>query len=364
MKRRFILLIVALLFSLPASSFAHKAGDPEHQLFSLGDFKLVDGNVIKDFSISYVTHGTLNQNKDNAILMTSSLAGNHHRVDYLIGKGKAYDPDKYFIICTDAIGNGLTTSPSNSKSQPGMEFPQYSIQDMVNSQHKLVTEKFGITKLLAVTGASMGGMQSLQWGASYPDMVRNIVAIIPLGKAGPWMKLQCEAMRRAIMLDPAWNNGKYVSQPEKGMKLWATLLFGIDVNTPQAIYENFDGNPQKALEWLAQNDERLWKSIDANDFIIQSKACDSFDLGQTPGFGGDYLKALASIKARTLILSGTGDLLCPEDEAKFAADAMPNATFMLIAPPRKRGHLAGTGATAPEAAFQNSEIMKFLQKAQ
>ncbi|MDR0827759.1 MAG: alpha/beta fold hydrolase [Desulfovibrio sp.] len=364
MQRKFILIVVALLFLLPAHSFAHNPGDAEHQLYSLGDFKLVNGEVIKDFSISYVTHGTLNQNKDNVILMASSLAGNHHRIDYLIGKGKAYDPDKYFIICTDAIGNGLTTSPSNSKSQPGMTFPSYSIQDMVNSQHRLVTEKFGITKLLVVTGASMGGMQSLQWGASYPDMVRNIVAIIPLGKGGPWMKFQCEAMRRAIMLDPAWNNGNYTSQPEKGMKLWATLLFGLSVNTPQAINENFNGDTQKALEWLAQNDERLWKAIDANDFITQSKACDSFDLGQTPGFDGDYLKVLASIKARTLILSGSGDLLCPEDEAKFVAYHMPNATFKLIAPPRQRGHLSGAGATVPEVNSQNEETAKFLEKAQ
>ena len=117
MHRKSILFIVSLLFLLPINSFAHKPGDAEHQQYSLGDFKLVNGDVIKNFSISYVTHGTLNKNKDNAILMTSSLAGNHHRVDYLIGKGKAYDPDKYFIICTDAIGNGLTTSPSNSKSQ-------------------------------------------------------------------------------------------------------------------------------------------------------------------------------------------------------------------------------------------------------
>jgi homoserine O-acetyltransferase len=362
MKRKFFFFVVALVFLFPANSFAHKPGDAEHQLYSLGDFKLVNGDVIKDFSISYVTHGTLNKNKDNVILMTSSLAGNHHRLDYLIGKGKAYDPDTYFIICTDAIGNGLTTSPSNSKSQSGLKFPSYSLLDMVNSQQRLVTEKFGVTQLLAVTGASMGGMQSLQWGASYPDMVQNIVAIIPLAKAGPWMKFQFEAARRAIMLDPAWNNGEYASQPEKGMKLWVTMFFGIGVNTPQAINENFNGDSQKALAWLAQIEERLWKSIDANDFILQSKACDSFDLGQTPGFDGDYLKALAAVKARTLILSGQGDLFCPEDEAKFAADHMPNATFMLIAPPRKRGHFAGTGATEPEAAFQNEEIAKFLGK--
>jgi homoserine O-acetyltransferase/O-succinyltransferase len=85
---------------------------------------LESGDVIKDFSISYVTHGTLNANKSNAILMVTAISGNHHRLDFLIGPGKALDPTKYFIVATDAIGNGLTTSPSNSKAQPHMQFPR------------------------------------------------------------------------------------------------------------------------------------------------------------------------------------------------------------------------------------------------
>src|SRR5262249_37261268 len=92
-------------------------------LTKMGDLKLESGEVIKDFAISYVTHGTLNENKNNAILMTSSIAGNHHRIDFLIGPGKALDTNKYFIIATDAIGNGLSTSPSTSKSQHGTMFP-------------------------------------------------------------------------------------------------------------------------------------------------------------------------------------------------------------------------------------------------
>ena len=89
----------------------------------MGDFKLESGELIKDFSISYVTHGKLNANKSNAILMLTAISGNHHRLDFMIGPGKALDPDKYFIICTDAIGNGLTTSPSNSTRNRACSFP-------------------------------------------------------------------------------------------------------------------------------------------------------------------------------------------------------------------------------------------------
>ena len=149
--RQLAFALILLLAGVPAK--AHGPYDPPHQTFQLGDFKLESGEAIKNFSISYVTHGTLNANKTNAILMVTAIGGNSHRLDYLIGPGKALDPSKYFIICTDAIGNGLTTSPSNSKSQPHMQFPKFNIRDMVNSQHRLVSEKFGITRLVTVAGA-------------------------------------------------------------------------------------------------------------------------------------------------------------------------------------------------------------------
>ena len=157
-----------------ATALAHGTNDPPHQSFSLGDLRLESGESIKDFSMSYVTYGTLNANKSNAILMVTSIGGNHHRIDYLIGPGRALDPSKYFIICTDAIGNGLTTSPSNSKAQARMLFPKFNMRDMVNSQQRLVSEKFGISKLVTVVGASMGGMQALQWAVSYPAMVEKL----------------------------------------------------------------------------------------------------------------------------------------------------------------------------------------------
>src|SRR5437773_1359207 len=117
MKRAALLAAVAgLLLSLPAA--AHTPQQPPHQLFSEGDLKLESGEAIKDFSISYVTHGTLNARKSNAILMVTAVGGNHHRIDFMIGPGKALDADKYFIVCTDAIANAFTTSPSMSKAQP------------------------------------------------------------------------------------------------------------------------------------------------------------------------------------------------------------------------------------------------------
>src|SRR5215470_10305218 len=149
-----------LLGALAGAASAHRPGDPPHQLYQMGDLRLENGQVIKDFAISYVTH---------AILMVTALSGNHHRLDFLIGPGKALDTTKYFIVCTDAISNGLTTSPSNSQAQPRMRFPRFAIRDMVQSQYRLLKDKLGIDHVVTVIGPSMGGMQALQWGVSYPD---------------------------------------------------------------------------------------------------------------------------------------------------------------------------------------------------
>src|SRR3954463_4694573 len=131
---------LALALALAATpALAHTPAQPPHQSYKIGDFQLESGEVIRDFAISYVTHGKLNERKSNAILMVTAISGNHHRLDFLIGPGKALDPAKYFIICTDAIGNGLPTSPSNSAAQPHMKFPRFLIRDMVTSQKKLKT---------------------------------------------------------------------------------------------------------------------------------------------------------------------------------------------------------------------------------
>jgi homoserine O-acetyltransferase/O-succinyltransferase len=188
---------VTILSVLPAPRvLAHGPNDPPHQVFAMGDLKLESGETIKDFRISYVTHGTLNAKKSNAILMTASIAGNHHRIDFLIGPRRALDPTKYFIVATDAIGNGLTTSPSNSLTQHGTSFPRFTIRDMVESQRRLLVERFAISHLVAVSGASMGGMQSLQWGVSHPGFMDGLIALTPMARTPAWSVAVNEATRK------------------------------------------------------------------------------------------------------------------------------------------------------------------------
>jgi homoserine O-acetyltransferase len=356
--KRFTTLVAAgLLLALPAA--AHTPQQPPHQLYAEGDLRLESGEAIRDFAISYVTHGTLNAKKSNAILMVTAISGNHHRIDFMIGPGKALDPEKYFIICTDAIANGLSTSPSNSRMQPRMNFPKFTIRDMVQSQHRLLKEKFGIDHVVAVIGPSMGGMQVLQWGVSHPDYMDALVAMVPLAKTPAWTVAVLEASRKAIMNDAAWNNGNYESPPEQGVRLWRDIVSLLAARTPDMYGAQFR-NGIDALPWMAAQETALLKAFDANDWIFQTWAYQAHDVGATPGFDGDTAKALASIKARTLILTGTKDLLNPEFEPIEMGKNIPNAAMKTISPGTVTGHASAGGAIPADVEFLNRETAAFL----
>jgi homoserine O-acetyltransferase/O-succinyltransferase len=356
--RRITLLAAAgLWLTLPAT--AHTPQQPPHQLYNEGDLKLEGGEAIKDFSISYVTHGTLNAQKSNAILMVTAVSGNHHRLDFMIGPGKALDTNKYFIVCTDAIANGLTTSPSNSKAQPRMQFPKFVIRDMVESQYRLLKEKLGIDHIVAVIGPSMGGMQTLQWGVSHPDFMDALVAIVPLAKTPAWTVAVLEASRKAIMDDAAWKGGNYETPPENGIRLWRDILSLLAARTPDMYSAQFK-NGMDVLPWMKEQEDAAMKAFDANDWIYQTWAYERHDVGTTPGFNGDTAKALASIKARTLILTGTKDLLNPEFEPKEMGKNIPNVKMETISPGTVTGHASAGGFMPNDVDFLNRETAAFL----
>jgi homoserine O-acetyltransferase len=357
MKRIAHLVAAGLLLPLPAA--AHTPQQPPHQSFAEGDLRLESGEAIKDFAISYVTHGKLNDKKSNAILMVTAISGNHHRIDFMIGPGKALDPDKYFIVCTDAIGNGLTTSPSNSRAQPRMSFPKFTMRDMVESQYRLLKEKLGIDHVVAVIGPSMGGMQALQWGVSHPDYMDALVAMVPLAKTPAWSVAVVEASRKAIMNDPAWKEGNYEAPPEKGIRLWRDILNLLSARTPDMYAAQFKSG-MEVLSWMEAQETAALKAFDANDWIYQTWAYERHDVGTTAGFNGDTAKALASIKAKTLILTGTKDLLNPEAEPTEMGKNITGVKMMTISPGTVTGHASAGGFFPADVDFLNREAGAFL----
>lgn len=167
-----VVLLIVISAILPACL---TAGD--QQFFPLGDVKLEAGGTIKDCILGYRTFGALNDSRSNAILFPTWYAGTSSELEAFIGQGKLLDTSRYFIIGVDSFGNGISSSPSNSARQNGRSFPEFTIGDMVKAEGRLVTEEFGISRLHAVIGISMGGMQAFYFAAAHPDMTRKIIAI-------------------------------------------------------------------------------------------------------------------------------------------------------------------------------------------
>ena len=332
----------------------------EHRRLTLGDLPLEGGGVIHDFELSYVMHGTPDSDGANVVLITVSLSGSHHRLDFLIGPGRALDPARWCVICVDPIANGMTTSPSNSSRQPGAQFPRFGLRDMVESQRRLL-DALGIGRVAAVVGASMGGMQALQWGVSHPPRVGAIVAMTPMAKTAAWAVAIVEAARLALMADPAWDGARFTGVPTRGWRAWSAVMSVLASRTPEALAGRFHG-PGEVIDWMeALAAERLADDFDATDWLFQSRAYEAHDLGTTPGFGGDTAAALRSIRARTLVLAPPLDLFNPAGDAGAIAAAIPGARYVVI--PSVQGHQAAGTASPDDGKFLNAEIGAFLRAA-
>ena len=316
---------------------------------ALGDLELESGEVIHDFEQSYVMHGEPSADGANVVLVCSSLTGNHKRLDFLIGPALALDPAICCVVATDAIGNGFSTSPSNSQRQPGMRFPRFTLRDMVHAQHRLLTEYLGITRIHAVVGASMGGMQALQWGVSHPDFMRALVAITPMAKTHPWAALVVATSRACLMADPAWTGDGFSERPVRGFRAYAGLMDALITRTPAVALE-------RDLEGFAAQVEA--NNFDAHDYLYQSWAYEAHDVGTTPGYDGVTSRALAAIRAKALLLAPPLDLFNPSACASEAAAAIPGARFEEI--PSTRGHQSATKSSATGVEFLNRTIGAFL----
>ncbi len=358
MRCPFLATAAALLLASILLAPVAQADEPGLQRYAMGDLPLESGEVIRDFSIAYMTEGTLNAAKSNAVLMVTAIGGNHHRIDFLIGPGRGIDTDHLFVIKTNAIGNGLTTSPSTSATQHGPDFPHFTIRDMVESQYQLL-QRLGISHLVAVAGASMGGMQTLQWGVSHPAMMDSLIALTPMARTTPWSIAVNHATRQALMLDPAFDNGNYTKQPEAGWRMRADVLQVLATRTPEAMRQQFV-NPMDVEAWIAGQEDAVVKSgFDANDWIAQTWAYDRHNVGDTlvdgkAVYGGDPVRALHAVRAKTLVMSGELDLYNPvEDRGSTGHPRRPPRHHPLRPGPRRRlprVQTGGYGVHQPDGA--------------
>lgn len=330
--------------------------DAQHFQLALGDFTLESGDVIKNFSISFAVHGDLNDATKPVVIALCAIGSIHHRLDFLIGPSRALDPARHRILAIDAIGNGLTTSPSSSHMQPGMQFPKFTIRDMVHSQ-KLLLEKLGFYGAIAVVGASMGGMQALQWAVDFPASVSHVVALTPMAKTAAWAGVINHAARQSLFvkLGAHLRQGVY---PDDVWDGWTPIMQMLAIRTPAEVDQEFK-DTAAVQKWL-ENRAAWWQGqgFDPIDWIYQSWAYDAHDVGAGSLFNGNTSAALASIRAKTLIVAPTLDLYNPVDCAAEAARHIPGVEFHSLV--SEWGHSMASASDEASSAWLNQKIRKFL----
>ncbi|MGQ9455789.1 MAG: homoserine O-acetyltransferase MetX [Armatimonadota bacterium] len=314
------------------------------------ELQLESGKKLGPITLAYETYGEMNEDKSNCILILHALSGDAHVAgrhhpddrkpgwwDSMVGPGKAFDTNKYFVICSNVIGGCKgSTGPSSidpATGKPyGLRFPIVTISDMVNAQKHLI-DHLGIKQLLCVVGGSMGGMQALQWAVSYPDMVRLVIPIATTARLSAQAIAFNAVGRHAIMADPNFAGGDYYGKaiPSAGLRI-ARMIGHITYLSDRSMHRKFGrglqdktapsydfGTEFQVESYLNYQGDEFVKRFDANSYLYITKAMDYFDLSQP---SGDLKKELSVVKAAFLVISFSSDWLFPPYMSKEIVTAL------------------------------------------
>ncbi|HEY4357800.1 MAG TPA: alpha/beta fold hydrolase [Acidobacteriaceae bacterium] len=331
--------------------------------FVLKNFKTESGTVLPEAHVVYGTYGTLNAAHDNVVLLPSHYMAKYRGYEWLIGPGKALDPEKLFLVSTELFGNGSSSSPSNTPEPfHGPRFPVTTIRDNVEAVHHLLVDELHVAHLHAVVGFSMGAEQAFQWAVSYPEFMDRIVATSGTARCWPHGVVRLEGQISAITADETFNNGDYKTEPAKGLSafgmVWAGWLYSQEWWRDELWRKN--AKPGATLDDVMNRFRNNFiPNGDANDIILQARTWQKHDVGTTPGFNGETRKALGSIKVPVLYMPSATDMYFPVGDARYEAQFIPKVTLKPI--PSLWGHPAGAAASPEDAIFLNDNIGRFLR---
>ena len=339
LKRSFC--VIGVICGLSLIAFAQ-----QQQFADIGDLKLQNGGVIRDCRVGYRTFGQLNNDKSNVVVFPTWAGGTTEQLQSNIGPGKLVDSTSYFVVAIDALSNGVSSSPSNSRLQPRMKFPQFTLRDTIESQHELLTRVLKIDHVKAIVGISMGGMQTFQWLVSYPDFMDKAIPIVGSPRLAPYDLMLWQAQIEALMHDRDWKGGNYKMNPARAVD----FAFGeLLLTTPT------DYNRRKTREQVLADLEKARsdaKRFDANNKIRQDQAMMSLDVSRE--FGGSLERAARAVKAKVFVVVAKFDhVVTPGPALEFAS--LLGAKVLTLE--GDCGHLA----TACESLRLNEAVSEFLR---
>ncbi len=331
-----------------------------YETFELGDFVLQNGATLRGAKLVYNTYGALNAQKSNAVVYPTRFGGRHSDNEWLIGEGMALDPTEYFVVVPNMLGNGLSSSPSNTPPPyDRARFPRVTVLDNVAAQHRLLTERFGVEKLALVVGYSMGAQQTFQWGASYPGMVERILPFCGSARTSPHNFVFLEGVKAALTADAAFKGGWYDQPPTTGLRAFARVYAGWALS--QAFYRErvyLEQGYSSLEDYLIAFWEGNYVGKDANDLLAMLWTWQNADIAATPGFDGDLEMALGAVEAKAIVMPGQTDLYFTPEDNEYEVSRMPNAELRPI--PSIWGHLAGSGRNPEDVRFIDEALKELL----
>ncbi|MCK1732532.1 alpha/beta fold hydrolase [Bradyrhizobium sp. 138] len=333
----------------------------DYEIFDAADVVLQSGAVFPSLKLAYKTYGVLSPARDNVILYPTSFSAQHTDIEWLIGADGVLDPTRYFIIIPNLLGNGLSSSPSNTAAP----FPEMTYHDAVAVQHRLLTERFGIAKLALVYGWSMGGMQAYHWAVLHPDMVARAAVVCGSARCAPYNYVFLESVKAALTADPAFRDGRFAEKPVAGYRAMGRVYAGWAMSHGFYRDERWREAGFTSLEdYLVRTWDAAFARRDANDLLAQIGIWQRGDISRCGAFGGNLDRALAAIKAHMLLMPGATDRYFDVRDNEDELGRLTGAKSAVLHPiPSLHGHRAGNPIGNPrDHAFIKAEIAELLGK--
>ncbi|OZI31614.1 hypothetical protein CAL29_27410 [Bordetella genomosp. 10] len=329
--------------------------------YEAGDVVLQSGLTYRGLRIGYATYGKLNARRDNAILFPTSYGATHLEQEFMIRRGGALDPERYFIVIPNLFGNGISSSPSTSAwPHTGPRYPHTTLYDAVHVQQRMLAELWDIQELALVYGFSMGAMQAYHWAALFPQRVKRIAVVCGAARCSAYNRLFIDAASLALTADAAWQDGEFRGFPQRGFRAMGRVYAAAGLSQDFYREEAWRLLGASSLEdYLIRFWEGHFSRRDPADLLAQFWSWQRGDISANDRYHGDFEAALRAIEAEVLLMPCDHDMYFRVADSEIELAHLRNGRLRPIS--SIWGHRAGNPNVLPaERAWIEAEVTALL----